>query len=242
MSSQVQDANAKVSENAKAEAVKNEKPYNKDGMDANGKHELIAFTDGKVTEKGRVLMNIQHNHEMYTKAEIQEGYGHSSPFLKNINSGKVDENGKAIKYQRIDMTESQYKAIAEASAGKSYVDPETGREAYIFKAKLMEKSANTTQPDGTHAQKKFKMPDTTTLEPSDCPRLTATRVKKQYANSHAMNELYKANPELYNRNNEADKAAESDKNVVSKNRSVKLGVEAAKAAPEAEAQSTGLEK
>ena len=199
--------------------------------------EMIAVVrEGRETKDGKfVYADVMVNNNAYKKADIEAGKGQSSPNLYSRPSEYTDANGeKKSSYENgIKFAKSQIETI-EAAGGKNTLVKEDGTKYIPFKADIMDlrqtvKDEKGNPVKGEDGKNKTElvgyMPNTKTVKPTELGRLTQNRLDTHFEKTSAINEVQKAN-------------AEAEK--VSKN--AKLNAEASKATPEAEAQSTGLEK
>lgn len=147
-----------------------------------------AQKDGKVISKYAAVMV---NNTALTKKDIAEGKGQGQPNLYAKKNG-VDKDGKTLYNNDIRFSADQLAAIEKAGEGKSYTD-EKGVKFVPFKADLMALRMEVTDKEGNKQKEMVGyMPNTKTLEPSELPKLTEARIKKQFDNTKEINKVASA--------------------------------------------------
>ena len=174
-------------------------------------------------------VDIMVNNSALKKADIQAGKGQERPNLLNQKAAYTDKDGvsKTGYNHEIRFTNSQIASIKAAGESKA-LTKEDGTMYIPFKADVMPLTETVKDKDGNaimndNGKPKMRvagyMPNTKTIEPTELGNLTQNRLDKHFANTKAIGEVC-------DEKRAAEKAAKG----------AKLSAEAAKAAPEAEAE------
>lgn len=190
--------------------------------------------EGKPTsEPAAHYVDVMVNNSALKKADVQAGKGEAHP---NLLNQKVEYEDKGTGEKKtgynheIRLTPGQLETI-ENAGGSRTLTKEDGTKYIPFKADVMPMTEKVKDEEGKvvkteDGKDKVRvvgyMPNTKTVTESELGNLTEKRLDKHFDNTKAINEVQAAQ-------------AQANKNAA-------LSATAAKSAPEAEVQSSGLEK